>query len=84
MKLHKVEHPTLPVDPLFYEDITLHELAGEIKNLNSDKSPGDDGITNRMIQAAGPKFTNLLHDVSCEGTNLLRGDTSTAPRPDQD
>ena len=26
--LHKVEHPTLPVDPLFYEDITLHELAG--------------------------------------------------------
>jgi len=63
VKLHKVEHPTLPVDPLFYEDITLHELAGEIKNLNSDKSPGDDGITNRMIQAAGPKFTNLLHDV---------------------
>jgi hypothetical protein len=63
VKLHKVEHPTLPVDPLFYEDITLHKLAGEIKNLNSDKSPGDDGITNRMIQAAGPKFTNLLHDV---------------------
>ena len=28
--LHTVEHPTLPVDPLFYEDITLHELAGEI------------------------------------------------------
>jgi len=63
--LHKVEHPTLPVDPLFYEDITLHKLAGasEIKNLNSDKSPGDDEITNRMIQAAGPMFTNLLHDV---------------------
>jgi len=59
--LHKVEHPTLPADPLFYEDISLHELAGEIKNLISDKSPGDDGITNRMIQAAGPKFTN--HDV---------------------
>jgi len=60
--LHKVEHPTLPVDPVFYEDITPHELAGEIKNLNLDKSPGD-GITNRMIQAAGPKFTNLLHEV---------------------
>jgi len=43
--LHKVEHPTLPVDPLFYEDITPHKLAGEIKNTNSDKSPGDDGIT---------------------------------------
>ena len=27
----QVEHPTLPVDPLFYEDITLHELVGEIK-----------------------------------------------------
>ena len=36
--LHKVEHPTLPVDPLFYEDITLQELqvVGETKNLNSD------------------------------------------------
>ena len=54
--LHKVEHPTLPVDHLFYEDITLQELVGEVKNLNSDKSPGDNGITNRMIQAAGPKL----------------------------
>jgi len=61
--LHKVEHPTLPVDPLFYEDIALHELDAEIKNLNSEKSLGDDGITNCMIQAAGPKFTNLLHEV---------------------
>jgi len=61
--LHKIEHPTLPVDPLFYEDITLHELAGEIKNLNSDKSPEYDGIKNCMIQAAGPKFTNLLYEV---------------------
>ena len=26
--LHKVEHPTLPVDPLFYEDITRQELVG--------------------------------------------------------
>jgi len=24
---------------------------------------GDDGITNHMIQAAGPKFTKLLHEV---------------------
>ena len=61
--LHLVEHPTLPVDPLFYEDIKLHELAAEIKNLNSDKSPGDDGITNRMIEAASPKFTKILHEV---------------------
>jgi len=61
--LHEVEHPTLPVDPLFYEDITRHELTVEIKNLNSDKFPGDDGITNHMIQAAGPKFTKFLHEV---------------------
>ena len=59
--LHQVEQPTLQVDLLFYEDITPHELAAEI-NL-SEKSPGDDGITNRMIQAAGPKFTKILHGV---------------------
>jgi len=56
-------HPTLPVDPLFYEDITLQELVGEIKNVNSDKSPADDGITNCMMQAAGLKFTKILHGV---------------------
>jgi len=27
---HKIERPTLPVDSLFYEDITLHKLVGEI------------------------------------------------------
>ena len=36
--LHKVEHPILPVDPLFHEAITRQELAAEIKKLNSDKS----------------------------------------------
>ena len=45
------------------KDITLHELVGEIKNLNSDKSPGDDVITNHMIQAAGRKFPELLHEM---------------------
>jgi len=61
--LHKVEHPTLPVDSLFYENITLQEIVGEIKNLNSDKSLGDDGITNRMIQTADLKFTRILYEV---------------------
>jgi len=28
-----------------------------------DKSTGDDGITNRMIQAGGPKFEEILHEV---------------------
>jgi len=41
----------------------LQELVGEIKNLNSDKSSGDDGITNRMIQSAGLKFTKILYEV---------------------
>jgi len=54
--LRKVEHIILPVDPLFHEEITRQELAAEIKKLNSDKSPGDDGITNRMFQAAGQQI----------------------------
>jgi len=61
--LQKVEHPILPVDPLFHEAITRQELAAEIKKQNSDKSPGDDGITNRRIQAAGPRFQELLYDM---------------------
>jgi len=61
--LHKVEHPILPVDPLFHEAITRQKLAAEIKKLNSDKSPGEDGITNRMIQAAGPQFQQIVYDM---------------------
>jgi hypothetical protein len=61
--LHKVDHPTLPIDPLFHKEIELHELKDEIKKLNSDKSPGDDGITNRMLQAGGPKFQEILHEA---------------------
>jgi len=59
----EVEHPILPIDPLFHEAITRQELAVEIKKQNFDKSPGDDGITNRMIQAAGPQFQELLYDM---------------------
>ena len=61
--LYQVEHPILPIDPLFHTDIEPQELQNEIKKLNSDKSPGDDGITNRMIQAGGPKFEEILHEV---------------------
>jgi len=61
--LHQVEHPILPIDPLFHKDIEAQELQNEIKKLNSDKSPGDDGITNCMIQAGGPKFEEILHEV---------------------
>jgi len=61
--LHQVEHPILPIDLLFHTDIEPQELHDEIKKLNSDTSPGDDGITNRMIQAGGPKFEEILYEV---------------------
>ena len=61
--LHKVEHPILPINPLFHQDIEPQELKNEIKKLNSDKYPGDDGITNRMIRVGGPKFEDFLHEV---------------------
>ena len=58
-----MEHPTLLTDPLFHKIIDLPELKRETKNLNPDKSPGDDGVSNRMIQAGGSEFEHLLHDV---------------------
>jgi len=61
--LYKVEHPILPVDPLFQQEITRQELVSEIKKLNSDKSPGEDGITNCMLQAVGPKFQELIYEM---------------------
>jgi len=61
--LHKVEHPMLPIDPLFHEDIEPQKLRNEIKKLISEKSPGNDGITNRWIQAGGRKFQEILHEV---------------------
>jgi len=64
-KLHKVEQPILRIDPLFHQDIEPQELENEIQNPHSDKfrAPRDDGITNRMIQAGGPKFEEILHEV---------------------
>ena len=61
--LHKVEHPTLPIDPLLHQDIDPQKFKSEIKKLNTNKSSGDDGITNRMLQAGVPKFEQLLHEV---------------------
>jgi len=53
----------LPIDPLFHEDIEPQKLRNEIKKLISEKSPGNDGITNRWIQAGGRKFQEILHEV---------------------
>jgi len=33
-----------------------------MRALNKDKSPGPDGITNRMLTGGGEVFTGLLHD----------------------
>jgi hypothetical protein len=33
-----------------------------MRALNKDKSPGPDGITNRMLTGGGEIFTRLLHD----------------------
>ena len=38
-------------------------LVSEIKKFNSNKSSGDDGITNRMLQAAGTKFQELVYEM---------------------
>jgi len=38
--LYKVEHPILPIDPLYHQDVEPQELKDEIKKLHSDKSRG--------------------------------------------
>jgi len=83
--LHKVEHPVLPVDPLFHEEITRQKFVNEITKFNSDKSLVDDGITNRIIQAAGPKFKvsglcirDIWHPVKWHATNSVADVTYAA------
>ena len=35
----------------------------EMQRLTLDKSPGPDGVTNRMLRAGGEKFNTILHEV---------------------
>jgi len=35
----------------------------EMQRLTPDKSPGPDGITNRMLRSSGEKFNTILHEV---------------------
>jgi hypothetical protein len=64
---HKVEaqaaNPTLPVDPLLDSPILMSELVAALKALIPDKSPGEDGITNRMLRSGGPNFRLILYEV---------------------
>ena len=41
---------------------SLKETQEAMRALNIDKSPGPDGITNRMLTGRGDIFTELLHD----------------------
>jgi len=51
-----------PTDPLFTDPLHLKETQEALRVLNKDKSPGPDGITNRMLTGGGEIFTRLLHD----------------------
>jgi hypothetical protein len=51
------------IDPLFVDLIHLKETREAMRVLNMDKSPGPDGITNRMLTGGGDIFTELLHDL---------------------
>jgi hypothetical protein len=41
----------------------MSELDAALKALIPDKSPGEDGITNRMLRSGGPNFRLILHEV---------------------
>jgi hypothetical protein len=41
----------------------MSELEAALKALIPDKSPGEDGITNRMLRSGGPNFRLILHEV---------------------
>lgn len=56
-------HPTQPINPLFDTPILMSELVAALKALIPDKSPGEDGITNRMLQSGGPNFRFILKEV---------------------
>ena len=50
-------------DSLLERAISREEVECEIRKSKPDKSPGDDGITNRMIRSGGENFCSLLHEV---------------------
>ena len=56
----RIAIPTTPTDPLFITPFTLAQVETKIRSSLPDKAPGLDGITNRMLRAAGPKFKQVL------------------------
>ena len=62
---HSVRNPpaTAHIDPLFVDPIEITETEAGMRALNRDKSPGPDGITNRMLTGGGDHFNELLHEL---------------------
>ena len=50
------------IDPLFTDPLSLDEFKRELKKLPPDKSPGPDGITNRMLKSGGDQFDMVLFE----------------------
>jgi len=59
----EIANPTHPINPLFESPIHKKEVMDEMQRLTSDRSPGPDGVTNRMLRAGGERFNTILHEV---------------------
>jgi len=59
MIAHEIANPTHQIDPLFESLIHKKEVMAEMQRLTLDKSPGPDGVTNRMLRSGGA----ILHEV---------------------
>jgi len=60
---YEIANPTHPIDPLFESPIHKKEVMDEMQRLTHDKSPGPDGVTNRMLRSGGEMFNTILHEV---------------------
>ena len=57
-------NPTHPIDPLFESPIHKKEAMDEMQKLTPDKSPGPDGVTNRMLRSGGLKVNTERDNVA--------------------
>jgi len=60
---HEIANSTHPIDPLFESPIHKKAVMDEMQRLTPDKSPGLDGVTNRLLPSGGEKFNTILHEV---------------------
>jgi len=60
---HGIANPTHPINPSFESPIHKKEVMDEMQRLAPDRSPGPDGVTNRMLRAGGEKLNTILHEV---------------------